>query len=102
MQKKGKKVKTLEDRPVITETLHPYYQAWNLLHPRRIVNETGAQPLPMSDIIAVAELYCDDDKDDIIDFVAIISTAEAALLNELAEERKKQIEAAKRRNSLRR
>lgn len=102
MQKKGKKVKTLEDRPVITETLHPYYQAWNLLHPRRIVNETGAQPLPMSDIIAVADLYCDGDKDDIIDFVAIISTAEAALLNVLAEDRKKQLEAAKRKTSLRR
>lgn len=97
MKKKGKDPQALKNRPTITERILPYYQGWNLLDTRRQFNDTGAQPAPMSDILEVGRLLIGNEADCLYDFCSIYVIVEAAVLKELAEERKREIEKAKRR-----
>lgn len=97
MKKKGKDPQALKNRPVITEKILPYYKGWNLLDTRRQFNDTGAQPSQISDILEVGRLLIGHDDDDLYDFCSIYVIVEAAVLKELSEERKREIEKAKRK-----
>lgn len=85
------------DRPLVTQEMSPYYQGWNLIDARRQFNESGAQPVPLTDVIEAAKLLVSDDPDSIYEFCVIISICEAAVLKELADQRKRQMEIAKRK-----
>lgn len=96
-KKNGITPEALKTRPVITERILPYYQGWNLLDTRRQFNEAGAQSTSISDILEVARLLLDGSPDDLYDFCSIYATAEAAILKELSEERKREMEKIKRK-----
>ncbi|CAM0044365.1 hypothetical protein VPHK120G1_0099 [Vibrio phage K120 g1] len=51
----------------------------------------------MSDILEVGRLLLGTETDDLYDFCSIYVIVEAAVLKELAEERKREIEKAKRK-----
>lgn len=97
LHERGKTPQALKDRPVITDRILPYYRGWNLLDARRGHNETGAQPLPLSDLVDAAKLLMEDDPDEIYEFCMVITTVEAAVLKEMADERKRAIEREKRK-----
>ncbi|WHM52718.1 hypothetical protein vBVpaS1601_25 [Vibrio phage vB_VpaS_1601] len=97
LHKRGKTPQALKDRPIITDKILPYYRGWNLLDARRQHNETGSQPLPLSDLRSAAEICMSDDPDEIYEFCMVMTTVEAWVLKEMAAERKRAIEREKRK-----
>ena len=69
-----------------------------MIDARRQFNEAGAQPVPLTDVIATAKLLVSDDPDSVYEFCVIISICEASVLKELADQRKRQMEIAKRKS----
>lgn len=97
LKKKGKNPQALKDRPAITDKILPYYRGWNLLDARRQHNETGAQPFSLSDMKIAAEIFAGEDPDDIYEFCMVITAVESSVLSTMAEERKRAIDAARKK-----
>lgn len=97
-KKRGVMPQALKERPIIGAKILPYYRGWNLLDARRQVNEAGAQPFSLTEMTEAAKLVYSEDNDEIYEFCMVITIAEAAILKDMADERRRALDRLKLKN----
>jgi len=63
LRSKGKKIRSLENRPELFDDLRPYVEIYTALHRTR-QSGMGPCPLRMDDIVAALDFYGIDDPDE--------------------------------------